>query len=458
MNASKIRSLMGNLKRATAFWDPVWLRDWGQRYRDKGGWTAFAVRQLEVTVLTLRSLKQENITIRAAALTYHTMLSIVPLLAVAFALFKAFGGLKRLEGPLKAAIVENLAAGREKEVAAWLDQFISNINAGAIAGVGVLILFYSAVGLLTNMERSFNRIWGVQRGRAFFVRFAIYWCLISLTPPLMGYSISLSARLQSSDFAAMVVQWLPWGLGQLLLSTTSVLAPCVAFTLIYLIVPAAKVRPRPALLGGTVAGVLWSGSKFLFIKITAGSLKYSAVYGALGVLPLLMIWGYISWLIVLFGATYAFAIQTVATEQLNMKNLPINQAFRERLAARVLVAVAAAFRAGRPPLNAEALGAELGLITPVVQQLVRVLREHDLLAETGPHEDPAYLPARDIHELTLEHVVEVLRDKEGKQFNVQEDAELVRIRQIFDEAEAAARAVLSKTSVSDLAGEAGKAD
>ncbi len=444
------QTLLYWISKITSLWDPVWLRDWAHRHRDRGGWTGFAIRQVEVTVLTARSVYQENLTLRAAALTYHTILSIVPLLAVAFALFKAFGGLKRLEKPMRDLIVENLAVGREQEVGTWLDQFITNINAGAIAGVGVLILFYSAVGLLTNMERSFNRIWGASRGRPLFVRFAIYWCLISLTPPLMGYSISLTARFESSEFMATVLAWLPFGLGKLLLSTTSVAAACIAFTLIYLIVPAAKVRPKPALLGGLMAVLLWSGSKYLFITLTAGSLKYSAVYGALGVFPLLMLWMYISWIIVLFGATYAFAIQTVATESLTLKNIPMNQSFRERLTARLLVAVAEDFRQGKPPPNAESLADRLGTMTGVAQQQMHVLREHDLVAETGPVEAPSYLPAQDIQELTLEHIADVLRVQEGKRLTLDEDPAMERICKIFDEADAASRAVLAKTDLRSL--------
>ena len=450
MVESKKKTLRKWIKKITFFWDPVWLRDWGHRHGDRGGWTGFAVRQLEVTVLTARSLYNENVTLRAAALTYHTLLSIVPLMAVAFALFKAFGGLQRLERPMRDLVVQNLAVGREVEVGRWIDQFISNINAGAIAGVGVLILIYSAVGLLTNMERSFNRIWGGARGRPFFTRFAIYWCLISLTPPLMGYSISLTARFESSEFVSGMMAWLPFDMGKFLLSLTSVAAACIAFTLIYLIVPAAKVRPRPAMLGGLVAGLLWSASKYIFISLTAGSIKYSAVYGALGVLPLLMLWMYISWLIALFGNTYAFAIQTVATESLTISNIPINQALRERLTARMAVAVAEDFRAGLPPPDAEALADRLGCMTGVARQLLRVLRKHHIVAETGAVEEPCYLPARDIQELSLEHIAEVLRDKEGKLLTVGNDAVMERISGIFDEAEAASRAVLGKTDLRSL--------
>ena len=148
------------------FWDPVWLRAWAAPYHDQKGWKAFGVRQMEVFILTARSVVQEEISLRAAALTYRTLLSIVPLLAVGFALFKAFGGLKKFEAPLREVIIENMAVGRGQEVGHWLEKFISNINAGAIAGVGVLVLIYSAVGLLTNIEGSFNKIWGIERGRS----------------------------------------------------------------------------------------------------------------------------------------------------------------------------------------------------------------------------------------------------------------------------------------------------
>ena len=146
-------------------WDPATLAARVDPYRGRPGLRPFAMRQLEIFILTARSLRDEEITRRAAALTYYTLLAIVPLLAVGFALFKAFGGLRRLEGPLKEMIVSSLAAGRADEVGSWLDRFIENINAGAIAGFGVIVLFYSATGLLTNIERSFNRIWGIKRER-----------------------------------------------------------------------------------------------------------------------------------------------------------------------------------------------------------------------------------------------------------------------------------------------------
>ena len=438
------------LQRLGQVFDPVWLREWLHTKGKEKGIKGFGLRQLEIFVLTTNSVRQENITLRAAALTYHTLLSIVPLLAVAFALFKAFGGLQKLEGPLKALIVENMAMGRAKEVGAWLDRFIENINAGAIAGVGMLVLFYSAVGLLTNMERSLNQIWGATRLRSFFVRFAIYWCLITLTPPLLGYSISLSARLQTSVFATAVVTWLPFGLGKTLLSLTSTLSVCVAFVLIYLVVPSAKVRVKAAAMGGLVAGLIWTVSKWLFIKLTAGSIKYSAIYGALGVLPLLMIWMYISWIIVLFGATYAYATQTVASDSLELGKLTLTEAFRERLAARLTLLVAGDFRRGDDPPNAEQMARRTDTLLPVVRRVLRILVKHRVLVETGQGMEPRYVPGRDLSELTLDQVVQVLRHRHGKTFALNENGEDKTLEQALAEAEAAASEVLRRHTFHSL--------
>ncbi len=441
-------------QRLASLWDPVWLRVWANEYRGKKGWRAFAVRQLEVFMLTARSLYQEKITLRAAALTYHTMLSIVPLLAVAFALFKAFGGLRRLEAPLKRTIVENLAVGRADEVMSMLEKYVDNINAGAIAGVGVLILFYSAVGLLTNMEKSLNEIWATRRKRTFFVRFAIFWCLITLTPLLVGYSISLTARFQSSAFAIKVLGWLPFGLGTLVLSATSILSVCIAFTLLYLIVPSAKVRVTAALAGGLVGGVLWNLGKYLFINLTAGSMKYSAVYGALGVLPLLMIWMYVSWIIVLFGATFAFATQSVRAESLEVGALRLNQRFREQLSLRLCAAVAARFRAGDAPPTLEQLTREVQALGPVVRRVMDTLCAHGLLVQVegnGEEGRGGFLPGQDIGEQTLAGVVRVLRQEDGKSFEMAEDETTTRVIEALAEADAAGEKLLAEVSLKDLA-------
>ncbi len=449
MSSSKKASLLNFL---THFWDPLWLRSWAEPYHNKKGLKAFAIRQLEVFVLGLHSIYKEEITLRAAALTYNTLLSLVPLLAVGFALFKAFGGLQKLEGPLRKLIIDNLAVGRAQEVGRFIEQYIANINAGAIAGVGVLVLFYSAVGLLTNIEGSFNRIWGIRRGRPFVMRFFTYWGWITLAPPLLGFSVSLTARLQSSTYASAVVNWLPWGLGNLLLWFSSTLSTCLAFVLSYLIVPNTKVRVRAALLGGLIAGLLWNLTKSIFISVSASSLKYSAVYGAMGVLPLLMIWMYLSWLIVLFGASLAYANQFVHTDGLENSNVQMSPRFREQLAVNICICAAESFYVNKGPITIETITERLGTRPSLVQQIVDVLQINNLLVEARTVKDEiGYMPGRSLQDFHLASITDILHLKDGQEFNLKESPIFREVKQILEDAQRSSRSVLERVNLRSLA-------
>jgi membrane protein len=276
--------------------------------------------------------------------------------------------------------------------------------------------------------------------------------LITLSPPLIGLSVSITAQLQSSAFATAVVTWLPWGVGKLLIGLLSALATCLAFVLSYVIVPNTKVRFGAALLGGIVAGLLWNISKAAFIAVTAGSIKYSAVYGALGVLPLLMIWIYLSWLIVLFGATYTYANQSVHTEGLEMTAVRMSQGFRELLAARLTVAVTRAFKAGEPALTADELAERVGAMSSLAQRVLSTLVRSNVLAEAQTKgEDPGYLPGRSIQHLSLAQVMETLRAKDGEAFPLKHDEHYAEVARLLKEAEQASQTVLGRESLSDLA-------
>lgn len=434
----------------SVLWDREALARRVDPYRDRRDIQAFAVRQLEALILTVHSVFDDELMRRAASLTYYTLLSLVPLLAVGFALFDAFGGLSKLKQPLKEFIVDTVAAGRQAEIGAWLDQFIDNISAGAIAGVGVLVLFYSAVGLLTNIESSFNRIWGIDRDRPLHMRFAIYWCVVTLSPPLLGVSISFSAQLQSSAFATAVLQWLPWGLGNLVVVLGSALMVSVAFVLSYVIVPNTKVRLKYAILGGVLASILWNVTKALYIWLIAGSVKYSAVYGALSALPLLMIWLYLSWIIVLFGVTYTRISQTYTAER--MQTAPtLGQSAMEHLAGHVLLEVARAFHRGEGSVTADALARRIGVTPALVHPLLRTLAGQRVVIEINHSEELAYVPGRDLDDLSLADVVRALRCHGDGALSPCPDQAHERVRELMRRAEEAGAELLRGTDMRALA-------
>lgn len=434
--------------------DPAALQLRARRQAAVGNrFKAFFLHQSAIFVHTAKGVRDDEVSRRAAALTYHTLLSIVPVLAVAFALFKAFGGLQKVEGPLRELIVQNLSIGRGAEIGKWLDSFIQNINAGAIAGVGVIVLFYTAMGLLGNVEQAFNRIWGVTRVRPLYMRFAIYWCVLTLAPPLVGVSLSLSARLQSSAFTTALKDWLPFGLGRLLVSGSSILAVAAALIFLYQLVPNTKVRFRSALLGGIVAGVLWNATKGIFLWATAGTVKYSAIYGALGALPLLMIWVYLSWVIVLFGVTFTVANQTVKTLDIDQQQVRLSLSDKEQLAARLLLQTSLAFYRGEDPPDAEDLARVSGAAPSAVQEVLGVLRDGGILRETPIAQATAYLPGRALDSLDLGQAVDALRGEgEASRKPVEEDPSVIGalISDRLAEAREASSHLLAISSVAEL--------
>lgn len=447
MPAADKESWLDQLK---ILWDQETLARRVDPYRGRRDLQAFAVRQFEALVLTVHSLFDEELLRRAAALTYYTLLSLVPLLAVGFALFEAFGGLSKLKEPLKELIVDTVAVGRQDEIGATLNQFIDNINAGAIAGVGVLVLFYSAVGLLTNIESSFNRIWGIDRDRPLHMRFAIYWCIVTLAPPLLGVSISFSAQLQSSAFASAVLGWLPFGLGNLIFIFSATVTVSAAFVLSFVIVPNTKVQFKYALLGGLLAGVLWNLTKALYIWFIAGSVKYSAVYGALSALPLLMIWLYISWIIVLFGVTYTRVAQTYTAERL--KNGPIlsNNAL-EHVAAHVVLEIARSYHGGQGSVSTDVLAERVGAPPVVLRPLLRRLIHQHVLIEISAGEEQSYVPGRDLADLSLADVIRALRHDGADAPVPCADRGHERVRELLVRAEEAASAELRSLDLTALA-------
>lgn len=438
------------LEHLSVLWNREALARRVDPYRGRHDIHAFAVRQLEAFILTVHSVFDDELMRRAASLTYYTLLSLVPLLAVGFALFDAFGGLSKLKQPLKEFIVDTVAVGRQAEIGASLDQFIDNISAGAIAGMGVLVLFYSAVGLLTNIESSFNRVWGIDRDRPLHMRFAIYWCVVTLSPPLLGVSISFSARLQTSAFATSVLEWLPWGMGNLVVVLGSALMVSVAFVLSYVIVPNTKVRLKYAIIGGVLASILWNVTKALYIWLIAGSVKYSAVYGALSALPLLMIWLYLSWIIVLFGVTYTRISQTYTAER--MQTAPtLSQTAMEHLAGHVLLEVARAFHRGEGSVTAEVLAHRIGITPALLRPLLRTLTGQRVIIEINQSEEPAYVPGRDIDTLTLADVVTALRQDGDGVLAPCPDPAHERVRELMDRADEAGVELLRHTSLRSCA-------
>jgi len=242
-------------------------------------------------------MREANLLAVASSLAYTTILSIVPALAVSFAIFKAFGGMDRLYGALEPLILDNLTEGASEEAVSALHQFIDNAHAGTIGVSGFVGLVFTTMTMLWNIEKAINQIWGVTPSEGVFRRISIYWMFITLGP--LALSVAVGA---ATSFDFPIWRFFPTGTGLFLIAIG-------IFFSIYRWVPNTRVHWRYALVSATVTALGWHLARWGFSLYTGKVVTYHSVYGSLSAIPIMLLWIYIVWVIVLTGGSLSVALQ-----------------------------------------------------------------------------------------------------------------------------------------------------
>lgn len=403
-----------------------------------GGLAVFLGR---ATYIVVDAFRQDRIRLRAATLTFVTLLSLVPLLAVAFSLFTAFGGLQEVGDKVKELVVDALAVQQREVVVTYLDKFIEGANAGGLGVIGSATLFVTAVTTLANIETAFNDIWGVAEARGWLRRFQVYLPIVTLGPVLLGVAFSSVLAMQSSDAVKSVLTTAPmlkmvFGLGPVVLYT-------LLFTGLYLIVPNTRVRIGPGLAGGVVAGVCWVIGQQVFTVYAGRAISYSAIYGSFGAVPLTILWIYIAWTLVLLGATVSFAVQSAGTYE---PERGVAWREQEHVAGRLVVEIARRFDAGEGPTADQELIDNARVPARLGRQLLARMVERGLLVRVVlDDDDTGFAPGKPLSAMSLADVVDGLRGDPP-------DVAWVG-GPLLDGAEALEREALARRSLQDLASE-----
>lgn len=334
----------------------------------------------------------------ASSLTYTTLLSLVPLLAIAFAIFAAFPAFERAREQLESAIFTNLVPGTGGEVQEYLNNFLH--NTGQLGSVGVVALGLSALLLLSTIEATFNRIWRVERPRPLVIRFLMYWGVLTLGPLLIGAGITLTtdvfsvARQGLSQAGVDAGQFTmeAGGLGDQLIS---VLLQTALFTILFAVVPNRRVAWRDALIGGFVGGAGFQILKVGFAAYLANVFTYQTIYGAMAVFPIFLIWLYLSWCVVLLGATFAASFSQWGRSD---PSSPIGGRHPGETLARAIRILAILKRASRDgtEVAADQLGAAAGGVG--ADEIVAAMHAGRFTAVT---ESGAYVLIRDLTAATV---------------------------------------------------------
>jgi membrane protein len=413
-------------------------------------------RFLHFWVFVGRSFVRNRCAVRATGLAYATLLALVPLLAVSLGVSTS---LLKSDQDQTRKLIEELVGqvapqfeqypgteeGRDAarvRVVDYIQNFIANIDSGALGLTGMIALVVVAIGLLSSIEASFNDIWGITRGRSWLSRVIHYWTAITLGPLIVFVAMGMAV---SAEFLKE-----PEGLlGRVMLNLAPFLVLALAFALLYQFMPNTKVNWRAALVGGLVGALLWVLNSKFNVVFASRVVAASKIYGALGVFPVFLIGVYVSWLIVLLGAQVTYAVQCRHAYFEEKLSEGLSQRGREFVALRLMLAVADRFHRGVSPASAAELADELGVSPRLVAHLVEPLCGQKLLVEVNATE-PAYAPTRPLDRISLDDIIEALRSGAGPDLSTRPGAARESLREAYQAVQRAECQVAGSLSLREM--------
>ncbi|UCD00256.1 MAG: YihY family inner membrane protein [Phycisphaerales bacterium] len=379
----------------------------------------FVVFQIKLWSHCARLLKLNRASQQAAALSYYTIFGIVPLAIVILLLFQSISA-QGIGQNVKALVYKHLelsgirystSDGQEVLLTDHLDaivqQFFDGLNKGSLTILSAVIVIWAALALLSRIEKAFNNIWHVGRGRGFLQRVINYWAILTLGPLLIGLGVYLSSQYEPVSKLEKTLLSLST-VGPLFVSYF--IAVVVLF-LLYYVLPNTKVHAKAAICGALAAALVWMLAKWGFGKYVTEFIPYSKVYGVVGLVPLAVLWIFVTWLIVLFGLQLTFTTQHL--KSLDAADIAAAQKTEEYFIANDLTAInivreiVAAFEDNQAPVQAEELCSNLDIPAEFGQKILDHLVTCGLIVKTS---EPVagYLPAREPERIKLSDVAEAL--------------------------------------------------
>jgi membrane protein len=392
----------------------MWLRFWNLldgiffgAHAAREGWLGIGLRLLRYPYAVVRDLSRGEINQRATGLVFTTLLSLIPLIAFAFAILKLFGAHRELE-PVVYEFFRPLGE-QAHGLTTRVMQFADRVSSGLVGTLGLALLLWTLLGTIKKVEDSFNFLWRVEQPRSFARRVAEYMSLLIIAPILLVGFIGLSHAALESEAVRRVVE-LPFL--QRLFVTMLELAPYVMvsvfFTALYMFIPNTRVRLLPAIIGGLGAGLLWAAVGKMFTAFVVFSTRLTIVYAGFAVIVAALLWTYFGWLILLAGAQLSFYVQYPAYLRLGLEKLKLSASEREQLALKVMYLVGQAHVRGHRLWAVNSVASELGLPPIAIAEITDALERAGLLRVTDTDE---LVPGRDIGHIGLWEILDVARSQ-----------------------------------------------
>jgi membrane protein len=387
----------------------------------------FLVKQLRIFSLAFKGFNEDKCLTKATALTFYTLFSIVPVLAIVFAIGKGFG----VDEKLKANITQNYGQYSTvlDQAFIYADRMLTTASGGVIAGFGILLLLWSVISLLINIENSFNDIWEINKGRTWYRKVTDYITIIIIAPVFLLVSSGLTFAIGSQ----IKEVWLISDAAAIILKLISFFMLVGVFMFIYIVLPNTRVAYKSAFNAAIITAILFELLEWAYIGFQIGAMRLNTIYGSFAALPLFLIWVQYSWYIVLFGAELAFANQNVGHYELENEIKNMSARYKRVIALMICNRIVKNFDSGKNPLNAMEIATALDLPVRLARTIINELVETNILSEvrTGNDKETAYQPAISDSKLTLKFIINRLDEKGVNELPISDTKELEAINRLL---------------------------
>ncbi len=372
---------------------------------------AAIIKTLKIVILSVQGFSSDLCPLRASALTLYSILSIVPVIAMLFGIAKGFGFETMLEQRLLEQAPDQDAM--VLQLISFAQNLLESTKGGVVAGIGIVVLFWTIISVIGNIEESFNYIWKISTGRSISRKFSDYLSLMLLAPVLLIASGSITVFLDTKINWLMTVIELPEFGTWLVIKALSLspLALMIAlFTFTFIFMPNHKINYRAGIIAGIITGIMYHLLQGAYLSLQIGVSKYNAIYGSFAALPLFVVWLQTGWMIVLFGCEMAFFLQNYDTYRNNNRFSDLSFSLKKVIALQITHLIIKNFIQLNNPLTADEISTKLVIPIAIIQPVLSKLIVSHIIVEfkNQDEDDEVYQPAVDINILSIAYVINAL--------------------------------------------------
>lgn len=440
-----MQQLISSIKKLVEF---ISHRIWKIRISKVDKQQGFLIKQLRVISLAIKGFNEDNCLVSATALTFYTLFSIVPILALVFAIAQGFGYEKILQEQILSSYPEYSSILSNAFV--YANSMLATTRGGVIAGFGILLLLWSVMKLLISIENSFNDIWEVKRGRSWVRKTTDYLTIMLVSPLLLivsgGLTVAIQTKIGSWDFHMLGF------LGTFLVNVIAYLLLAGVFAFLYVVLPNTKVNFKPAFTAAIVATILFELLGWAYIKFQVGANRMNAIYGGFAALPLFLIWLQYGWYIVLFGAELAFANQYVDNYELEEDIRNLSERYKKIISLMIANLVAKRFYNGEKSLNVLQISEQLDLPVRLTKNMTNEFVETGVFVEvkTLVDDEIVYQPGVTESKFTVQFIIDTIEKRGVNTLPINESVELAQINKLMQEMDKILDSQLGSLHVKDI--------